>query len=307
MALKTVFFNSKNGDRKYDANDLNNVPAGLITRDGVYANPATSFQVISNGGMSVAVSAGDARVDHHKMENTSAYEITISPADVMMTRIDTVVAQVNHDLRDGFILYKEGIPAVTPQPPELIRNESIWEIKLCEITVPKNATEITQANIRDTRLNKDVCGIVTGLIEQADTSQINAQFETAFQEDRTKNQSDFDTWFNNVKDTLLKTTLVRTYESTYISTGELETVIPIGLNNYNKDLDILNVYINGFKLIPVTDFSITSNTEITLTKGIFANTPVNFQIFKCVDGADAETIVAEVANHETRITALENV
>ena len=307
MAKKYGFFNSKNGDRKYNADDLDMVTKKLVSNSGVLSNPATNLQVIAGSNMSVIIKGGFAIVDNKYFEMDADEEIQIESADVILDRIDTIVLRKDINTRDVDYVYKVGAPAVNPIRKELERNNTAYEILLCEIYVRKQATQISQSDITDTRLDTNVCGVITGLISQVDTSELYTQYETAYGEDRIKNQAEFDTWFNNVKDTLLKSTLVRSYESVYISTGEEETVIPINLNNYNKDLDILNVYINGFKLIPSTDFIITSNEQITLTKGIYPNTPVNFQIFKCVDGAEAETIVTEVADHETRITALENI
>lgn len=67
---------------------------------------------------------------------------------------------------------------------------------------------MTNADIKDTRADTTVCGWVTGLIEQVDTSDLFTQWESAYeqehqrqQEQITNNQWEFDRWFDNVKDT----------------------------------------------------------------------------------------------------------
>ena len=48
--------------------------------------------------------------------------------------------------------------------------------------VHANATEIRQSNIIDERANTEVCGFVTGLIDQIDTTNLFAQYDDAFNE-----------------------------------------------------------------------------------------------------------------------------
>ncbi|WP_302826366.1 hypothetical protein [Anaerofustis stercorihominis] len=277
-----------------------------IVGNGVFPNPSTQLQVVAGGGMDIIVKAGEGWVNGHKIYNDRDLVFTLPKSDVLLGRVDRIVFYEDNTNLKMDIIPKTGTISATPTPPELTRNESIYEMCLAEITVNKQVTEITQADIRDTRGLSDICGYVQGLIQQVGTQTLFDQWNTAYDNAIDTDTAAFNDWFNNIKDTLLKSTLVRAYENTYISTSDNVTVIPIGLTNYNKDLDILNVFINGFKLISGIDYSITSATEITLTLGINANTPVNFQILKCVDGSDAESIVTTLANLEERVQALEN-
>ena len=59
---------------------------------------------------------------------------------------------------------------------------------LASITVANGATSIAQASITDKRPDSSVCGWVTSLIENIDTTDLFAQFENAFE-----------TWFDNIK------------------------------------------------------------------------------------------------------------
>ena len=58
------------------------------------------------------------------------------------------------------IYKKEGVSSTTPIAPELVRESNYYEIALADIYVMPGATEITNTNIVDTRLDRDLCGMV---------------------------------------------------------------------------------------------------------------------------------------------------
>ena len=51
---------------------------------------------------------------------------------------------------------------------------------------------------------------------------------------------------------------------------------------------------------------ISTSDRIILTNAVTADTEFNFVVLKNVDGTDAETVVNQVADLETRVAALEN-
>lgn len=62
------------------------------------------------------------------------------------------------------------------------------------------------------------------------------------------------------------------------------------------------------KLIQSTDYTKGSNTQVTLTKPLCAGALVEFEVFKSIDGSNAETVVQQVYNlqtvlNKTKITA----
>jgi hypothetical protein len=59
----------------------------------------------------------------------------------------------------------------------LSRNENVYEIALADVRVGASATYISQGDIIDLRFDKELCGIVTGLIDQLDTSDFASQLD----------------------------------------------------------------------------------------------------------------------------------
>lgn len=294
MAQKYGFFNSVDGDRKYDADDIGNYFLKLIS-DGVFATPATAMQVTAAGGMAVSVAAGWGFIKCKYINNTAAAQFTLAAADVVLNRIDRVVIRLDKDNRTMSLAIKQGTAASTPTAPALTRQSSgIWELSLAQIYVGAGVTSITQANITDERANTSLCGYVTGLIDQIDTTNLFAQYNNAFW-----------TWFNNVQESVTSTTIITRYSNIYTTpSNDSVSTIAIGISQYNNALDVLNVYVNGMKLIKDTDYT-ESGSNIVLTNALdVAGTKVEFEVFKSVNGAAAETVQSEVQALQNQLGGL---
>ena len=72
-----------------------------------------------------------------------------------------------------------------------------------------------------------------------------------------------------------------------------------------QELDILQVYINGFRLVPDKEYTIISNTQIMLPTDVKAGTPIAFEVFKSIDGSSAETVVQQVTALQQQVNALQ--
>ena len=65
-----------------------------------------------------------------------------------------------------------------------------------------NQAAITQSSISDTRADSSVCGLITQLIDQIDTSEFMQQLTTWQEEYAAEQQAAFSTWFEAMKDQL---------------------------------------------------------------------------------------------------------
>lgn len=158
MALKYGFFNSVNGDRLYNADDLNNFFDG-ITSDGVFKLYKDELQVVSYSGMTVRVKSGKAICSGKFIENSTTMNITLDGAD-SQSRIDAIVVCSDLDNRICDIYAKKGVPANSPVPPSMLDTSSKKELALAYITVNANASSISTSNITDKRSDTSVCGWV---------------------------------------------------------------------------------------------------------------------------------------------------
>ena len=297
MAITYGFFNSVNGDRKYNADDISNYFLKLIS-NGVFATPSNAMQVQANSGMTVQVSAGWGFIQCKWINNSSPYLLRLDTSDLILNRIDRIVLRLDASAsgRSMGIYIKKGTPANNPVAPALTRvTGGVWELSLAQIYVGAGVTSISQANITDERPNTSVCGFVTGLIDQIDTTNLFAQYNTAFNE-----------WFASIKEDVKSTSIVVNYNSSHITTTIPETTININITEYNSSLDILNVYINGLKLIENIDY-INYNTYIQLTNPIdVIGTSVEFEVLKSMDTEAPESIIGALQALQQRVRSIEN-
>jgi hypothetical protein len=290
MGIRYGFFNSVGGDRKYDADDISNYFVKLIS-DGVFATPANAMQVQTGGGMQLTVTAGWAFIKCRWFSLDAVLPLTVDAADMVLSRVDRVVVRLDMSNRLMEIAIKKGTPG-SSSPPALTRVEGgIWEISLAQVAVPGGTVALTQANITDERADTSVCGFVTGLIDQIDTTDLFTQYNTAFS-----------TWFESIKDAVKATTIVISMRSKYTTTGASTNTIPIGISGYNPTLDILNVYVNGIRVTAYT----SDEYYIYLTDALtVSGTEVDIEVLKSVDTEDAQSAVEFMVQLSGRVAALE--
>jgi hypothetical protein len=282
MAITYGFFNSINGDRTYNADDISSYFLKLIS-NGVFATPSDSMQVQENDGMTVQVTPGWGFINCKWVKNSSLYRLTLDAADVVLNRIDRIVLRLDPrtTARTITIAVKKGTSATNPAAPALTRiSGGVWELSIARIYVGAGATSITQADITDERSDTSVCGYVTGLIDQIDTTNLFAQFTAAFND-----------WFADIKTEVKTTTIVMDLSTVYTTTTANEDTIPIDISQYNETLDILEVYINGLKLIPGVDYTSDEYNVYLTTPLSVIGTPVNICVYKSTDTEDAASIV----------------
>lgn len=290
MAVTSGFFNSVNGDRKYTAEQINEFFGGLIS-SGVLPNPSTNLQVVAKSGMTVQVKAGKGYIDSHWVKNDNALDLTIDTADSILNRIDAVIMKLyeNTSARTITIEVKKGTAASSPTAPTMERTTSIKEYCLATVYVGKAVTSISQSNITDTRANTDVCGWVTALITQVDTSTLFTQWQTAYEEQmqamqtwQNTQQANFESWLSALTGELQVNTYIQQYRS-IVSTKTKVSEIAIGISEYDPTTDILFANINGIVLVEEQDYTISGTGEsakIVLNSAIDGNNAIEFRVLK---------------------------
>lgn len=170
------FFASINGDRKYKSDLIATFFSKLFT-NGVFNN---ELQVQANDNMTVTLKSGTAFINGYFYNNTVDKVINISLSDTEQSRIDSIVLRFSKENRQIIADVLEGSYADNPVAPELTRNSNIYELRLCNISVNKQADSITTSMIEDCRFNSTDCGQVISAVQQLDTTEIFAQYQAAF-------------------------------------------------------------------------------------------------------------------------------
>lgn len=208
---KSGFFNSVNGDRKYKASDFAEYFNSLIT-NGIFPNPSTNLQIISNNNMTITLNAGKGWINGYIYNNTDNLILDILPADGILNRIDRIVLKYDLIKRSINAVVKKGEFASLPVAPVLQRDADAYELGLADIYIKAGSISITQSNITDLRLNTDLCGIVSSLIKPDTTAIFNQYmdwyqrtsegYENDIEVTKQNFERDFNTWFSTIKDSL---------------------------------------------------------------------------------------------------------
>lgn len=173
--MKSGFFDSMDGDRKYNAAYWAWYFAQFIG-NGVYANPATCLQVRATAGLTVQLQPGACFINGYAASSDGTDFIALDHGG-SQARIDRIVIRLDFAKRDVYPMLIKGTAAASPSPPDIVRDGSVYDLGIATITVPANATAITQANIEDTRPYSEICGFVAGIIKQIDTTDLFAQYK----------------------------------------------------------------------------------------------------------------------------------
>lgn len=193
MAERSGFFPYAEGDSnsEYNSDWLAKYIASFIgtgTYDGELGITA------DGSAMAVTLPTGRAWINGYHYRNDGDMTLTIDNADGVLNRIDIVVLRWDINARSITAQVVKGTPASTATAPEITRTVEQYDIKLAEISIPAGTTAITQSLITDTRLDDDVCGIVTGVVDQVDTTTFYNQIAADLAEFKNTNESGFTTW-----------------------------------------------------------------------------------------------------------------
>ena len=153
----------------------------LATRlSGVYSADE-DFAVTANGDLTVSVSAGQAWVHPARFRGRSIImeqpeTVTLTAADAVRSRIDRLVLRYDAAARKTSLQVLEGTPdSASPTAPEITRTALVYDLCLAEIRRPAGSTEITAADITDTRADEAVCGVMRDGVTGIPTAQLQAQ------------------------------------------------------------------------------------------------------------------------------------
>lgn len=248
-------------DRIYTSSDFASY-LDQIVGNGIFPNPSTQMQVYSAGSpLAIRVAEGDAWIKGHKY-HTDEFIWNLDDADPLLDRIDRIIVYMDIDNRRMGIAQLKGTPAVSPVGKALTRTNKRWELCVAEVRIPKNATAMKQEYITDTRANTNLCGWVTGLIQQVDTATLFLQWQAAYQAYYADIKDQLDEFMQTLTEELnVETFVVNFKKDVYISySGSLD--VALDMNGYTyDDTDIIFVFINGLLGIQGSDYSL--NTSVT--------------------------------------------
>ena len=176
--MQYSFFDAVNLDRLYNSADWARYFSAFIG-NGVYAKPATGMQVYAKGGMVLGVLEGNCCINGRMGYAMGDDEVTIGYGGGGVYRYDAIAARLDLNSRDIHIEVIRGedaaslAEAVKPAP---VRSGLIHDLILAYVEVDEGATALNDTKIIDMRPDNDVCGFVTGVVEQFSSTEFFRQY-----------------------------------------------------------------------------------------------------------------------------------
>ena len=202
MSVTYGFYNSLNGDRKYDATQISSMFDGLII-DGIFASIGTCFVVNAATGNTVNVGIGKAWFNKTWTLNDAILPLEAPISEVLLDRIDAVVIEVDTSeaVRANSIKFVQGTPSSQPVRPTMASSETLHQYPLCYIYRASGSTEITQADITN-MVGTEETPFITGILQTISLNELLGQWEDELDQFVASEQDDFTNWFNQMKEIL---------------------------------------------------------------------------------------------------------
>lgn len=189
-------------DRTYNAEDFANYFSKFIG-NGVFVEPTNGLKVSAQSGLKVTVKSGSAYIDGYYYELTEDKTLTIPVNSASYVQQDSIVVRLDKVKRKMSLELKQNNASVS-------RTSTVKELQLAKIRKAVGATNLSASDITDMRPNNEVCGFVTGVVQQISTSDLFSQFTAMFNE-----------WFNGIKGKL---------------SGDVATSLQNQINEINKKI-----------------------------------------------------------------------
>ena len=170
-----------NGEQEYGQDEFsryfNNIFQSGISADD---NGTLTYRVYSDEPNKLKVETGFAIIKGFYLYNDSLKTLNINK-DSNYDRIDRIVIRLNLNNKVVSIERKQGTATSNPVPPDLQRDNLIWELSLAQVKIDKN----NNIYIIDERFRQELCGA----IRPKNFTEFNAMLKEF--------QKQFDLWFNS--------------------------------------------------------------------------------------------------------------
>ena len=332
MSVTYGFYNSLNGDRKYNAEQISSIFDGLIV-DGVFASIGTAFAVEAAGGLTINVGIGRAWFNHTWTLNDSILPLTAPESEVLLDRIDAVVLEVNsmESVRKNSIKIVAGTPSSEPVRPTLENEVNVHQYPLAYIYRKFGSTVITQADITN-MVGTESTPFVTGIIQtisldellgqwQAQLDQFVANEEADFSEWREQKRIEFDNWqaaqensFNNWANNQMASEeeWIQSMQNTFLSwfnnlqtqlSGDVAGNLQLQIDKEEVKRILLSGFADGSKVFNEDGTVITSTADDgrTLVKSFTNNFLTMTTVLKSSEGGEIARMVKHFSSDGTTI------
>ena len=148
---------------EYTAEDAE--PYHATRTSGVFANDDFPITVSGSGNV-VTIGEGIGWIRNSKFSgkvvaNKQEMSLDLGLPHATHPRLDAIVLQFNANANASEIIVKNGTAQTDPEPPEVVRTESVYELHLYHVYREAGAASVTSNNVTDLRSNDTYCGLMS--------------------------------------------------------------------------------------------------------------------------------------------------
>lgn len=180
-------------DRAVGSDVLRSILSNYYTNGVFGIGNNNSFKVVASngGGMALIVQPGACIINGATAYNKEETRVILANGE-SQPRIDLIVLRLDDNKAQRSIRVEivKGTPQSQPVKPTPVREGAVYDLVLANVMVRANVSTITNADITDTRLDKNACGFVSAVN--------NLNMDALY----TQQRALFDAWFEGVKNQL---------------------------------------------------------------------------------------------------------
>ena len=161
----------------YNAEDAETYLSTRIS--GIYAAD-DCFDLSITADRTVTIGPGLAWVRNTRFAgksicNLEVLALAIPMADSSKPRTDRIVLRYDKAENKSELVVKTGTPGSAAAAPDVVQTELVYELGLYTVLVAAGSTVVKVADVTDTRLNEQVCGLMRDGVTGLPTAQIARQ------------------------------------------------------------------------------------------------------------------------------------
>lgn len=161
----------------YNAEDAETYLSTRIS--GIYAAD-DCFDLSITADRTVTIGPGLAWVRNTRFAgksicNREVLALAIPMADSSKPRTDRIVLRYDKAENKSELAVKTGTPGSAAAAPDVVQTELVYELGLYTVSVAAGSTVVKAADVTDTRLNEQVCGLMRDGVTGLPTAQIARQ------------------------------------------------------------------------------------------------------------------------------------
>lgn len=174
MAFSCGFFDAKNKDRVYTAEDFTSYLSSLIC-SGILDTYGQCFKVTAHNTLSVTIGTGKAWINGHFFENDANYELDLSSyvsGSENRHAVIGICCDTDVNTRSCSLVVKSGVTQ-----PVFSNFGSQSYLTLASIYLPAGTKRIIDSDITDYRDDENKCGYVKCILGKCGISKLMEQLE----------------------------------------------------------------------------------------------------------------------------------